>query len=321
MPQPFAYGGQALIEGVMIRGQRAVALAVRRPDGTLATQLWSLPLFFQGAWRRVPLVRGLIILAETLALGMRALTYSAQVAGGEEHNPSSRMAWGSVLVALALAVGIFLLLPLAGGKALLRVGLPVLLANLIEGMVRLGLFLGYLWLIGRAREIQRVFAYHGAEHMAIHAYEHGRPLTPAEVVPFPTAHPRCGTAFLLVVGMISILAFAFLRDLPLWQGALARLALVPLIASVSYEVIRWGGQKAHLPMVRWLLAPSLALQALTTRTPDREQIEVALTALRLALQEDGLLHPWAQPDAILHSAETPASLSANSEGVENGPGH
>lgn len=319
MPQPFAYGGQALIEGVMIRGQRWVALAVRRPDGSLATQVWPVASLFRREWRRFPLLRGLLVLAETLVLGMRALTYSAQVASGEEEHPSSTGVWGAVLVALVLAVGIFLLLPLAGGKALIQAGLPVVLTNLVEGMVRLGLFLSYLWLIGRSRDIQRVLAYHGAEHMAIHAHEHGRPLTPEEAAHFPTAHPRCGTAFLLVVGVVSILTFAFLGNLPLWQGLLARLALVPLIASLSYEIIRWGGQHAHRAPTRWLLAPSLALQALTTRTPAREQLEVAIAALRLALQSDGVAPQPAERRAILHAATDPAPQSPPKEGVEHDP--
>lgn len=318
MPQPFAYGGQALIEGVMIRGQKGVALAVRRPDGSLATQVWPIAPLFQRAWRKVPLVRGVIVLAETLTLGLRALIYSAQVASGESDRPSAGAAWGSLLVALALAVGVFLLLPMAGGKALLRIGFPVILANLVEGLVRLGLFLGYLWFIGRFPEMRRVFAYHGAEHMAIHAYEHGRPLTPKEVAAFPTAHPRCGTAFLLVVGVISILAFAFLGTMPLWQGALARLALVPLIASLSYEVIRWGGQHPHTPIVRWVLAPGLALQTLTTHHPEQEQLEVAIAALHLALQTDGAPIPVEAERGILHPAADPASQGADGKGAEHG---
>ncbi|MCS7206951.1 MAG: DUF1385 domain-containing protein [Dehalococcoidia bacterium] len=318
MSQPFAYGGQALIEGVMIRGQRWVALAVRRPDGSLATQVWPLASLFQGRWRRYPLVRGPVVLAETLVVGLRALSYSAQVASGEEECPSAPAMWGAVLLALVIAVGIFLLVPLVGGKALIGAGLPVVLAHLAEGLVRLGLFLGYLWLIGRMRDIQRVFAYHGAEHMAIHAYEHGQPLTPEAVARFPTAHPRCGTAFLLVVGVISILVFVFLGDLPVWQGLLARLGFVPLIASLSYEVIRWGGRHAHRPLVRWVLAPSLALQALTTRPPDREQIDVALTALRLALQTDGVAPQPEGERAILHPASN--AQSQHTQGREHGPG-
>lgn len=319
MHRPFAYGGQALIEGVMIRGQRWVALAVRRPDGTLATQVWPVLSPFRGNWRRLPLLRGLLVLAETLVLGMRALTYSAQVASGEEERPPSWSAWGAVLLALVLAVGIFLLLPLAGGKALIRAGLPVMLTNLIEGLVRLGLFLGYLWLIGRSPEIQRVFAYHGAEHMAINAYEHGRPLTSHEVARFPTAHPRCGTAFLLVVGVVSILTFAFLGNLPFLHGVLARLALVPLIASLSYEVIRWGGQHAHRAPTRWLLSPSLALQALTTRPPSHQQIAVALAALNLALQSDGVAPQPKEERAILHPVADLAPQGPDSEGVEHDP--
>ena len=239
------YGGQAVIEGVMIRGQRNIAVAVRRPDGTVATMRHALTSIYTGRLRRIPLVRGVIAMAETLTLGMRALSYSANVAAeaeGEEISKGSMA--GMMLVSLSLAIGIFFLIPVFASDWLEELIGSALLANIAEGIIRLLLFLGYILLISRMEDIRRVFMYHGAEHMTVHAQEHGDPLEVEHIRKYPTAHPRCGTAFLLVVMVVAILAFIFVGREPFWWLITSRIVLVPAIAAVSYEVIRFSGRHA-----------------------------------------------------------------------------
>ena len=285
--RPPTYGGQAVIEGVMIRGQRAIAVAVRRPDGSIATMRHPLSPLFTGKLRRIPLIRGVIAMAETLALGMRALTYSANVAAeaeGEEISKGSMA--GMIAVSLTLAIGLFFLVPVFASDWLEGVFGSPLLANIAEGIIRLVLFLGYILLISRMEDIRRVFMYHGAEHMTVHAQERGDPLEVAHIRKYPTAHPRCGTAFLLVVMVVAIIAFIFVGREPFWWLIVSRIILVPLIAAVSYEVIRFSGFHADNPLVGIITAPSLALQSLTTRQPDDDQIEIAITAMQQAQAAD-----------------------------------
>ncbi|MBI4337146.1 MAG: DUF1385 domain-containing protein [Chloroflexi bacterium] len=281
----------------MIRGGRCIGLAVRHPNGAVVRSTWPLPGFSSSKARQAPLVRGVVVLLEALLLGMRALSYSAQVAAAPADEakdasaaPSSMPSgavWGSMAVAFALAVALFFLLPLFAARSLDAVVPSAVLSNLLEGLIRLALVLGYIAVIGRVGEVRRVFAYHGAEHMTIHAYEHGLPLQPQNVRQFSTAHPRCGTAFILVVVVIAVLSHALLGRPPLWIGVLVRLALIPIIAGISYEVIRFSGAHADIPLVRWVMAPSLALQALTTRKPEDDQVEVAIAAMTTALEGDG----------------------------------
>ncbi len=281
------YGGQAVIEGVMIRGQHSVAVAVRRPDGSVAEQCWPLTSAFTGRPRRIPLVRGVIAMAETLTLGMRALTYSANVAAeaeGEEIGKGSMA--GMILISLTLAIGLFFVVPVLASDRLEGLLGSSLAANIAEGAIRLALFVGYIALIGRMRDIRRVFMYHGAEHMTVHAQERGDPLQIDSIRKYPTAHPRCGTAFLLVVMVVAIVAFIFVGREPFWWLIASRIVLVPLIAAVSYEVIRFSGRHASNPLVALITAPSLALQALTTRQPDDDQIEIAIAAMRQAQEAD-----------------------------------
>ncbi len=281
------YGGQAVIEGVMIRGQHSVAVAVRRPDGSVAEQCWPLTSAFTGRLRRIPLVRGVITMAETLTLGMRALTYSANVAAeaeGEEIGKGSMA--GMILISLTLAIGLFFVVPVLASDRLEGLLGSSLAANIAEGAIRLALFVGYIALIGRMRDIRRVFMYHGAEHMTVHAQERGDPLQIDSIRKYPTAHPRCGTAFLLVVMVVAIVAFIFVGRDPFWWLIASRIVLVPLIAAVSYEVIRFSGRHASNPLVALITAPSLALQALTTRQPDDDQIEIAIAAMRQAQEAD-----------------------------------
>ncbi|MEZ4554150.1 MAG: DUF1385 domain-containing protein [Dehalococcoidia bacterium] len=284
------YGGQAVVEGVMIRGARAMAVAVRRPDGSIALRADRLGNIYTSALRRIPLIRGIIVLWETLALGMRALAWSASVAVDdldEDGQPQSlgAISWVVMGVSMALGLALFFVVPVVA-TAWLEGELPTFVVVLIEGALRLGMLIGYIWLIGRSEEIGRVFQYHGAEHMAIHAFEEGRELTVQAIRRFPKEHPRCGTSFLLTVGVVAVFVFALLGDPPLWWRISSRIVLVPVIASVAYEAIRFAGFHQRWPIVRWLFAGNIALQYLTTRVPEDEHIQVAIASLEHAVAED-----------------------------------
>jgi uncharacterized protein YqhQ len=275
------------MEGVMIRGRRLVAVAVRRPEGDITLRLESLGGLSTGLLRRIPFLRGIIVLWETLALGTRALLFSTNVALGEEEKEISRpVLWGTVMLALAFVIAIIFVGPvLAMGRLEEAIGNERLVA-FVEGLIRLGVLLAYLFLIGLLPDIRRVFAYHGAEHKTINALEDGAPLEVETVRGYSTAHPRCGTSFLLVVVVISVLLFVLVGTPPLWQRLLSRVALVPVIAAVSYEVIRLMGNLQGNRLMRAVFRPSLWLQSLTTREPDDGQVEVAIYALREVLAAD-----------------------------------
>lgn len=293
MERSFNYGGQAVIEGVMMRGSQTMALALRSPEGRIVVEREPLnATLYRGPISRIPFLRGLVMLWDALGLGMRALMTSADVAVGEEASLSGPASWGTALVGIALGVGLFMLLPsfLAG---LLTPYLPwEWLVSLAEGAVRLLLVVGYIWAIGHMPDIDRVFAYHGAEHKTINAYEAGEVLTVAAVRPFPTAHTRCGTSFLLTLIALSVLLFAPLDPPSLLWRLLSRLALLPVLAGISYEFIRLTARFAHHPWMRALVGPNLALQRLTTREPDDAMLEVAITALEAVLADE---HAALQP--------------------------
>lgn len=293
MPKTPYYGGQAVIEGVMVRGPRTMAVAVRRPDGTVALKSEPLSGLYTGLLRKTPLIRGVVVLWETLVLGIRALTYSAQVAAGEEEGesePSGVYVWPTMAVTFILVAAVFFVGPvLLTGWLESRLGGTG--AVVVEGVLRLAMFLVYVWAIGLLPDIRRVFAYHGAEHRAIHAYEAGLPLEVDAVRPFPNAHPRCGTGFLLTVMVVALVVFTLLGSPPLWWRLLSRVVLLPVIASLSYEAIRLGMLIERVPVLNWFLKPNLLLQSMTTRDPDDDQIEVALTALQGVLAAEALSPP------------------------------
>ncbi len=271
----------------MIRGRRLVAVAVRRPEGDIALRLESLGGLSTGPLGRIPFVRGIIVLWEMLALGTRALLFSSNVALGEEEKEISRpVLWGTVMLALTFVIGIIFVGPVLAMSRLEGALDNERLSALVEGIIRLGVLLAYLFLIGLLPDIRRVFAYHGAEHKTIHALEDGAPLEVEAVRRYSTAHPRCGTSFLLIVVVISVLLFVLVGTPPLWQRLLSRVVLVPVIAAVSYEVIRLMGALQGNRVMRALLRPSLWLQSLTTREPDDAQVEVAIYALREVLAGD-----------------------------------
>lgn len=286
--KPTTYGGQAVIEGVMIRGKRTIGLACRKPDGGIYRYREPLrsPLMTSRV-ARAPFVRGIFVLTESLRYGMRMLMRSADVQLGEQQpqlkGGSSSLAIGLGLVAaLGLFVGVPYLL-----TGFLRGAIPSTLAlNVVEGLLRLVLLLGYLVAISFLPDIRRVFAYHGAEHMTIHAFEHGDPLDASHIEAYPTAHPRCGTAFLLFVVVIAIVAFAFVPRVNLIVDLVVRLALVIPVAAISYEVLRLGAGHEGNPLMRLAVAPGLLLQAITTRRPDASMIEVAIASLEEALAGD-----------------------------------
>ena len=291
-PTASVYGGQAVIEGVMIRGVHVYSVAARHPDGSIRAILKPVPNWAVNKWRKVPFVRGTLVLAESLTIGMRALTYSAQIAAGEEDDGSDEpLPWWSLALTIALSLGLgislFFVLPLIITHFVIdQATESSILSNLGEGVLRLLIFFAYLGLVGMMPSIKRVFAYHAAEHMSVHAHEAGLPLDNEHVRMFPAAHPRCGTAFLLTVMLVSILVFALMGtpDLPIRVAS--RIVFIPVIAGISYEIIRFNARHSANALVRMGTVPSLMLQRLTTRKPDDDQIEVAITAMNSAIQGD-----------------------------------
>ena len=289
MAERFHYGGQAVIEGVMMRGRKAMVTAVRRPGGGLAMDTQPLAGIYTGWMRRTPLIRGIIVLIEALVLGIKTLLYSANVSLEEEEEEiSGVLVWALVAVSLTLGIVLFFMAPLFLTKLLDPYITSSLVFNLIEGFIRLAIFIAYLKLMSLVPDIKRIFAYHGAEHKAVNAYEDGAPLEVEATRKYNTAHVRCGTSFLFVVLIIAIIVFALVGLPSLWLMVLSRILLIPLIAAIGYEVIRFGGAHATNNMVRAILAPGLWLQSLTTREPDDTQLEVALSALRKVVEVDQL---------------------------------
>jgi len=283
----FHYGGQAVIEGVMMRGQKAVVTAVRHPSGDMAINTQLLSAIFSGRARRTPFLRGIIVLIEALALGIKALLYSANVSLEEEEEKiSGALIWVMLILGLGLAVGLFFIAPLFLTRLLNSYISSSLIFHLIEGLIRVAIFIAYLKLMALVPDIKRVFAYHGAEHKVINAYEDGVPLEVETARKYKTAHIRCGTSFLFVVLLIAIIVFALVGLPSLWLMILARIVLIPVIAALGYEVIYFAARHTKFGLVMAILAPGMWLQSLTTREPDDSQLEVALTALRKVLEID-----------------------------------
>ena len=305
------YGGQAVIEGVMIRGQRNIAIAVRCPNDEIDVYTEPLKSLFTGRLRKIPLLRGVVALLEIIIIGTRALMRSGSLALGEDPDDSSSIAmWIALALGLIVGVGLFFVFPVFVQEWLdPYIGSSVLL-NLIEGVIRLALVLAYLKLIGMMGEIKRVFAYHGAEHMAIHTLEHGEPLEVESVKKYTTLHPRCGTAFLLVVMVVAILVFVLLGQPTIWLRIVSRVALLPVIAGLAYEIIRFHGAHSDNRLLNWILAPGLALQKLTTRKPDEKQIEVAIQAVKGALKADGVEEAQLYQEKPTGDVSVPPALGA-----------
>ncbi|MCW5838849.1 MAG: DUF1385 domain-containing protein [Anaerolineales bacterium] len=284
-PKPL-YGGQAVIEGVMMRGPRFMAVAMRDPKGKIVLHSEALSPIYTSRWAKVPFLRGLLLLWDALGLGSRVLGLSANVqAETEDKTLEGTPLLLTMLASFGMAIGLFFVLPAGLAHLVERYfTLSPLAGNLLEGVLRLAILLGYLWAVGRMEEIRRVFGYHGAEHKTIHAYEAGLKLTPKTVDKFPLEHPRCGTAFLLTVIVLSILVFTLIGPLPLLLRLLLRVLLIPVLAGVAYEYLRFTAANMRNPLVRVLVAPNLALQRLTTRPPDAKMLEVGIAAFNEMLR-------------------------------------
>jgi hypothetical protein len=287
--KPFNYGGQAVIEGVMMRGRQNVAIAVRRPDGEIDVTGQPLASVYKGRFRELPFTRGVVVLIETLVLGIQALLHSANIASAEESGEkiSPLLLWGTMALGIIFAVAVFFVTPLLIANYLIYPYVAsALLGNLIEGVIRIGMFILYLWLVGLMSDIKNVFAYHGAEHKVVNAYESGEPLELEHVKKYSTAHARCGTSFLLVVLVIAIIVFTLLGRPPLWVGIISRIILIPVIAAIGYEFVRFGAAHIKNPVMRGILSPGLVLQSMTTREPSDSQIETAISALKKVIEAD-----------------------------------
>jgi uncharacterized protein YqhQ len=290
-----AYGGQAVIEGVMMRGARNVAIAMRAPDQKIIVHRESLGGIYRSRIVKIPFLRGLVMLWDALGLGMRALTISANTQTGEDEKLEGPALYLTLGISLAFGIGLFFLAPAAVGQLserLLARAFPASslgwlswTGNLLEGLIRLFLLIGYIWAVGFIPDIRRVFSYHGAEHKTINAFEAGADLTPENVQRFSLEHPRCGTAFLLTLVLFSVLLFSLLGPLPiLWRFA-SRILLLPVLAGLAYEYIRWTANNLRSQFVRLLIKPGLALQHLTTREPSLEMLEVSIAAFN-AMREN-----------------------------------
>jgi len=289
MARPFHYGGQAVMEGVMIRGKEGVAISVRQPNGELKIVRQPLSSIYKGRLREMPLIRGIIVLVETLVLGTRALLHSAQVAAAEEGGGKipTALLWVTVAASLALGVALFVMVPLFATRYLIDPYISsALLSNIFEGLIRIGIFIAYLKLISLMPDIGRYFAYHGAEHKVVNAYEAGVPLEVESVKNYSTAHARCGTGFIFIVLIVAIFVFALVGRPTLWIRILSRIALIPVIAAISYEIMKFGASHIDNRIVRVLLAPGLMLQSITTREPDDSQLETAISALNEVIEID-----------------------------------
>jgi uncharacterized protein YqhQ len=278
------YGGQAVIEGVMMRGQKAFAVAMRAPDGNIAVHTEKLANVYRSGVTKIPFLRGSILLWDALGLGMRALTLSANTQTGEDEKLEGPALYLTLGLSLAFGIGLFFLLPAGIGgwvEHLLSQNTRALWAgNLLEGVLRLLLLIGYIWGIGFMPDVRRVFMYHGAEHKTINAYEAGAELTPEIVTNYPIEHPRCGTAFLLTLVLLSILVFTALGPMSILWRLATRILFIPILAGVAVEYIRWTANHLSNPIVQMLIKPNLALQRLTTRTPDLDMLAVAIESFK-----------------------------------------
>ena len=283
-----SYGGQALMEGVLMRGRKACAVAMRAPDGKIVTKVEALGGIYKSNISKIPFLRGLIMLWDSLGLGMRALTDSANLQTGEKEKLEGPGLYITLGLTFVVAIAIFFLIP-AGVGWLTEHFLHwnAWWSNLVEGVLRLVMLVGYIWAIGFMPDVRRVFAYHGAEHKTINAYEAGAELTPASVAKFPLAHTRCGTAFLLILVVLSLFFFTILGPLSLEWRLISRILMIPVLVGIAYEYLRWTADHISNPFVRFIVKPNLALQSLTTREPDEKIMEVAIAAFQSMRKAEG----------------------------------
>jgi uncharacterized protein YqhQ len=268
----------------MMRAPDAWAVAVRRPDGVIEAKSHELPAATsRSRAAKWPFVRGIFVLVESLSLGFRALSWSAQKAGDEEEQITRAQVIWTMTIAVVLAIGLFIILPVLSANFLTGfLGDSSFAFVVIDGLIRIALVVGYIWLIGRSAEIQRVFQYHGAEHKTIHAFENGDPLDVASIQKYSPRHPRCGTSFIIIVAVVAFFVFTLLAPLPLVWQIIARIILIPVIAGISYEILK---ASAGHRWIAWASAPGIWIQAITTKEPSDDQVEVAVTSLLAALSD------------------------------------
>jgi ribosomal protein L31 len=286
-PPGASVGGQAVMEGVMMRAPTQWAVACRRPDGSIITQRNELPnLSGKSRWRKVPFVRGVLVLIESLSLGFKALSWSAVQSGAEEEDELTKgQVFWTMALAIVVALALFILLPAFAANYLKTfLGDSSIGFVIVDGILRIALIVLYIWAISRSKEIARVFQYHGAEHKTIHAYENGDPLAVEAIQAYSPRHPRCGTSFILIVAMVAFVVFLALAPLPFVWQVLARIVLIPLIAGLSYEVLKAG--RNHSNWMSWANQPGIWLQRITTKEPSDDMVEVAVASLLAALSEE-----------------------------------
>jgi len=286
------YGGQAVIEGVMMRGARGVAVAMRAPNQEIIIHTEPLSGIYKSKITKIPFLRGLVALWDALGLGIRALTISANVQTGEDEKIEGPTLYLTLAFSLALGIGLFFLLPATVGQLTERFfHWNSWWSNLLEGVARLALLISYIWAIGQMPPVRRVFSYHGAEHKTINAYESGVELIPENVTKSSLEHPRCGTAFLLTLVVMSIILFSLLGPLPFGWRLASRILLLPVLAGLAYEYIRWTAKHMDSRLVRMLVAPNLSLQHLTTREPSLEMLEVSIAAFNAMRTQENIVTP------------------------------
>lgn len=282
-------GGQAVIEGVMMRGPELMATAVRDPSGKIQVEVKPVHSISERfPILKKPFIRGTVSLIESLVIGMKSLSYSAKMAGEEDEQLTDKEMAGTIVFALVLASILFIAIPTGAAKLFHVITADPVFLNLMEGFLRLIIFLAYIWGISRMKDIRRVFQYHGAEHKTIHCYEAGLPLTVANVQQFSRLHPRCGTNFLLIVMLVSIFVFAFLGWPSLAERIASRILLLPVVAGISYEIIRLAGRSDN-KIIQTAIKPGLWLQYLTTRPPADDMVEVAIESVKAVLPKEEII--------------------------------
>ncbi len=289
MPKRFHYGGQAVLEGVMMRGPKKAATAVRKANGEIVSRTDPLNPIYSGRPRKIPFIRGFFALIETVVLGIKALMFSANVAVEEEleEEPKPIIIWIPIVFGIVFGIVLFVLLPMfITHYGVDEVVDEAWLSNLADGLIRVLILIAYMAAMSLIPDIRRVFAYHGAEHKTVNAYEAGEPLEPASVQKYSTAHTRCGTGFLLIVMVIAVIVFVFTGKQEIWIRILIRLAILPVIAAFGYEIIQFAADRMDNILVQAIIRPGMWLQSLTTRQPDDEMVAVAIEALNEVLEPE-----------------------------------
>tara|TARA_Y100001935_G_scaffold118226_1_gene97730 strand:+ start:12 stop:896 length:885 start_codon:yes stop_codon:yes gene_type:complete len=282
------YGGQALIEGVMIRGKKTAVMAVRSPEGNIIRKEIKFSRFYNLKFLKVPLIRGILNLIDSLIVGTKALNYSAVIAEGKNHEDDKNNSGFNlgilILISLSIAIGLFFVTPALISQLFEKIGFNKIMISLTEGLLRLIFVIGYIFIIGLSKDIRRVFQYHGAEHMAVWAHEDGNNLSKESLLNYTKEHPRCGTSFILIVVMVSIIVFMFFPRENIILFIFSRIILVPVIAGISYELLKFGSKSKFKLFKTFLNGPGILIQKITTKNPDDDQIEVAIDSMNYAIE-------------------------------------